>query len=105
MKIHEGQKLWFVGDHRYHGHDFQIEVSVEKVGRKWAILDNGARVNIKTFRTDSFAKCYLSKEDYEEERNLNNAWYDLVKKVRGWGPVPDGVTEDDIKKASELLKL
>lgn len=85
------------------------EVTVEKVGRKWAIIANGRyRIDIKTLRADggnycSPGTCYLGKDAFLEERETNEAWNILRQKI-GYRP-PGGVTKVDIQQATQLLKI
>ncbi len=76
--IQVGQKLWRVASRRRGGNGF--EVTVSKVGRKWAELDGYAtgRIDLETLCVDggnymSPATCYLSRESYEAECTLRAA--------------------------------
>lgn len=62
MKLSEGQKLWWVPQHSL-GMKGR-EVTVLKVGRKWAELDNGERIDLETLISDGGryapnGRCYL----------------------------------------------
>jgi len=104
-KLIEGQTLWWVPQRS----KYAQEVVVLKIGRKWAQLDNGERVDIATLVADAggyspSGRCYLSKEAYEEKVALSKAWSALVDSFRCRN-VPDGVTVDDIEAARKLLRL
>ena len=107
-KLEVGQKLWVVWSSK---HRSPCSVEVEKVGRKWAEIPNGYRINLETLYIDgrgytSPGRCYLSKKQYEQEKAVDEAWWDLCRMLRGWwGDAPDGVTVEAIAKARELLGL
>jgi len=50
-KLIEGQKLWWVPQRNRHAHE--KEVTVLKVGRKWAQLDNHERIDLETLVADA----------------------------------------------------
>ncbi len=90
MKV--GDKLWHVvNDRRYFN---EYEVTVTKVGRVWAELNNDPkfRVNIESMYIDgrgytSPGACYYSKENYEEEKNRGEAWKAFRKELEYiWSP-------------------
>lgn len=107
-----GQKLWFV----YNTYSYRrleraegSEVVVEKIGRNWAHLSDGHRINKESMVADggkhsSPGRCYLSKEHYDAEIQLIRAWREFAQRVPMYG-VPKGVTIEDIKAAAALLKL
>ena len=106
-KLAEGQKLWWVPNRSRFAQ--QKEVTVTKVGRKWAQLDNNERIDIETLVADAGqyspnGHCYVSRESYEESVALSNAWSNMKRDLQ-YGASPDGVTIEDIEKARQLLKL
>jgi hypothetical protein len=83
-------------------------VTVHKVGRKWAEIDSGRRVDLKTLAVDggeysSPADCYLSREEYEAEVRRNELFHRLVRRIGHL--VNNGVTADDIVAAAKLLRV
>lgn len=106
-KLSIGQKLWWVP----HQRKWQQpkEVTVLKVGRKWAQLDNNERIDLETFIADagqysSPGRCYLSQEEYEAKVTIGSAWSNLKRSIDYKSP-PDGVTVEDIEAARQLLRL
>ena len=106
-KLIEGQKLWWVPQR--HRNANEKEVTVLKVGRKWAQLDNNERIDIETLVADagqysSSGCCYLSREEYEQCKALTQAWSKLKHDLQYWRN-PEGVTIGDIEAARKLLGL
>lgn len=62
MKV--GDKLWFVPGHSRAGAGY---VTIEKVGRLYLTLSNRRRADKHTLRTDYCSRCYLSKEEHDNE--------------------------------------
>lgn len=106
-KLIEGQKLWWVP--RRNRYAQPKEVTVTKVGRKWAQLDNHERIDLKTLVADAgqyspSGCCYLSREEYEQAEALAQAWSNLERDLRH-ARKPDGVTICDIAAVRQLLGL
>ena len=110
MKIKAGDKLYYIPtrngarDGRY--------LTVVKVGRKWAQLDNSERrplrIDVNTLWADggnysSPGRCYVSKEGYLAEERANYLCRELARRI-GYHP-NDGVTISDIQEAAKLLKI
>jgi hypothetical protein len=108
MALSVGQKLWFVPyEHRRNPpHD----VTVTKVGRKWATLDNGHRIDVETWQADggdcsSPGKCYPDRAAWENEQDRQAAWNVLRRAVGDtWRP-PAGVTVEGVVEAMRLLGI
>lgn len=104
-----GQTLWFVPRVRHLGQP--QEVTVAKVGRKWAELDGRrGRIAVETLAMDggeyaSPGRCYLSREAWESEVALREVWRAFQRQVERRGSPPEGVTEDTIRQAVTLLRL
>lgn len=99
-----GQKLCFVGTHRYN--KGPTEVTVTKIGRKWAYLDNGEKIDSVTLWADggqygSPGRCWLSEHDWMQEQERCRLWLELHKRL-SFRP-PDGVSIDTIRQASAML--
>jgi len=106
-KLTEGQILWWVPQSQRHA--LPREVTVTKVGRKWAQLDNRERIDLETLVADGggFSApgcCYLSQEHHEGVMALHKAW-DGLKRDLEYKSVPTGVTAADIAAARQLLGL
>lgn len=102
-----GQTLWFEGAHRHNAG--LSEVTVTKVGRKWAQLSNHERIDVQTLYADggqyvSPGRCWLSKVECDAEANRQAAWSDLVKMIQHAYRAPEGVSEVNIRRAISLLK-
>ena len=106
-KLQEGQKLWWVYSSSRRGQP--REVTVTKVGRKWAQIDNNCRIDIETLLADggdhmSPGGCYLSKDIYDAEVALQKAWSGMKRDIQ-YAPIQDGVTVVDIEAARTLLRM
>ena len=105
-----GDTVWLVWNERRRGAPRDAVVS--KVGRKWVYIDNGYyRFDVDTWRVDggkhmSPATIYESKETWEKEESLENAWRRFAENVRNqYGTVPSGATEEAIEQAAKLLGI
>lgn len=106
-KLQEGQKLWWVYSSNRRGQP--REVTVTKVGRKWAQLDNNCRIDIETLLADggdymSPGCCYLSKDIYDSGVALQKAWSEMKRDIQ-YASTPEGVTVVDIQAARTLLRM
>ncbi len=107
MSLEVGQKLWFVPNSRRGN---PKEVTVEKVGRRWATLDISERVDVNTLEVDAgefttWATCYLSEEDHRKIVELSVAWSDFAQELRSMYSRPKSVTLEDIVKCREILGM
>ena len=108
-----GDRLWYVPTMRDGNPKF---VRVSKVGTKWAhIVDDAdprwdqGRIHAKDLWLDcggysSRAQCYVSKEAYEDQMAVFEAWRNLVSSLQ-YKSAPNGVTVEDINYARTVLKL
>lgn len=87
-------------------------LTVSKVGRKYATLGEGynpLRADLETGRIGdnsfSYGKAWPSKEAYEDNKRLQDAWNNLRKSIDNKRQAPDGVTKEDIDSAIAILKL
>lgn len=101
-----GQKLWYVPRHR--GSGKPREVTVKKIGRIWAELDYGGRINIDTLEADggqypSPGRCYLSRADYERENYRERLWTALKGRLDRRYRAPADISADRIIQAAEIL--
>ena len=102
MKV--GDELYFVD---YVG--FGNYVKVTKVGRVWAYIDNGYRIDLQTLRADggeysSPGRAWKSKEEYDESVARDKLWLIfrmLVREVR----VDNDLTIEKIAKAAHELGI
>lgn len=106
-ELQAGQKLWFVPSQRYLGASREVEVT--KVGRIWAQLSNGHRIDKTSLVADgggymSPGKCYPSETEYNKKVELTAAWNALAATMRH-AAIPEGVSLDDIKSAQALLRI
>lgn len=98
-----GQKLWLQSSVRYL---LSREVTVTKVGRKWAYIDNERyRIDKETLDIDgdgycSPGKCYHSKDEYEALLALYDRWRGLSKKM---DCMPLDMTFEKINQIEQLL--
>lgn len=107
-KLTVGQKLWYVpSDSRYAGQ--ACEVTVERIGRKWANISHGYRIDLADWWVDggqhsSPGRCYASKEAWDDEGHRQKAWR-AVREGFGYRGAPPGITIDAIYQAAALLGI
>lgn len=105
MKLTVGQKLWLVRGHRKQNN--QREVTVTKVGRKWAEIGFEGRIDMDTLTVDSggymsSGACYQSKEDYDRFIALQGAWQAFRDRVsREHGPAQ--ITVDELRRCANII--
>lgn len=104
MNLHEGQTLYFV--RRGGRGSAPGAVTVTKVGRKWAALDNGHRIDVQNLEVDgrgynSPGRCYLSREAYESEAARDRAWSELRRLMPY--RAPKGLDAERIHHYARLL--
>lgn len=104
-----GQKLWFDPTH-YNRHNGGFEITISKVGRKWAeykVHGVTYRVEIGTTKVDggkyiSPGTLWESQAAWEEHKALVDAWNDFARRV-SVGSAPSGLTMKELKAAKKLL--
>jgi hypothetical protein len=85
-KLVEGQKVWWVpADTRYRDQSSYVEIM--KVGRKWATLSSGHKVDLVSFYADggNFSppgRIWLSEGAWKEYRARCDAWHKLADVTR-----------------------
>lgn len=101
-----GQSLYLVPN-RGCGYRCSGVVSISKVGRKWATLDNDSKMDLQTLDIDgggysSPGKCYLSEQEYIEYKEKKDYWLRLRNKI----PIsPPACTLETLKQVAALLGL
>ena len=115
-----GDRFYRVRDSLRHGFPPTCDwVVVEKVGRTWATAHDErhpdykhlkCRFDIQTGRLhhDGFSsagRVYDSEEAYLTAVRCKDLWSELQQALRNQWAVPDGVTEIDILKAADALKI
>ncbi len=106
IQVTEGMSLWWVGSNN---RKTQEEVTVTKVGRKWATLSNGLRIDIETLAADggqyvSPGQCYESRQVYEQAIALHIAWQKFRADVRDMQR-PAHMTIEKIAEIRSLLSI
>ena len=102
-----GQKLWFVPSQRCRAKE---EVTVTKVGRKWATISNGLRIDLATWEADgdeyiSPGVCYKSKDDYDARCRLRESWDRVRTCIARTYRVPCGFTQDTVDQLAKQFGL
>ncbi len=106
IQVTEGQSLWLVASDNA---KTQRAVTVTKVGRKWATLSNGQRIDIETLAVDggqyvSPGQCYESQHVYEQAMALHIAWQKFTRDVRDMQR-PAHMTIEKIAEIRALLSI
>lgn len=106
QKLIVGAKLYYVPhDSRRHS---PRHVTVTRVGRKWADIDSGQRIDVKTLAVDaggysSPGRCWRSEEEYTRHAQLQEAWRAFRALVDKEWEAPAGVTMNQIENAKRSL--
>jgi hypothetical protein len=101
MPLIVGQELWRVA--QYRNSDCRT-VKVTKIGRKWATLDNGERVNKQTLYIDGGnGAVWPSKEAHARHVELQAAWSRFQKLAANSYRVPTDVCINQIENAARSL--
>lgn len=82
-------------------------VTITRVGRKWAELDDRSRFDVKTLKIDNRGfgqeyRVYLSREDYDTERTVTRLWRDLGYRLQSY-QVPPYMTVQTLRAIFDLL--
>jgi hypothetical protein len=100
-----GQKLWFVRSYRAGGPQ---EVTVEKVGRRWATLNIRLRCDasgcVDGGQYSSPGHCYVSREAYELKMFRIGAWQGFKRSLER-ATMPDHLTTDELTQIAEQLGI
>ena len=101
-----GQNLWFVRSERRTGEP--REVTVEKVGRVWATLDNHQRCDatgkVDGGKYQSPGHCYVSREVYELEQARLAAWWKF-KRALDRKQMPESLTLEALAQIATSLEI
>jgi len=86
------------------------DVVVNKVGRGWAELSNGHRINIQTLAADGRGYsapgyCYASQEIYEAEMARYGLWRQLTSELSRTYTPPKSVDAAAIRAAAKQLGI
>ena len=104
-----GQVLWFVPSQRGGGGQPR-EMTVRKIGRKWAAISSRAadeyRISLETLDADggdymSPGTCWLSQAEHEASQRASVAWRAFVRDVEYKSTPP----MDTITEAARLLDV
>lgn len=114
-RLMDGQVLWFVGASLGNFKNQTGEVTVHKVGRKWAELKSTSvpglsryRLNVETLVVDgqgysSPGRCYQSRLHWLNEEGPTLAWAQLRQHLLDNGPAD--MSFETIQMAAKLLDL
>jgi len=100
-----GQKLWFVSSQN---RVQESEVTVSKVGRVWAHLDNGYRCDhfgeVDGGVYSSPGRCYVNQEAYQLAQDRKNAWAKFKRDLE-YKHMPESLTIETLAQISATLDL
>ena len=106
-KLSVGQQLFWepTNSHR----ESTRMVVVTRVGRKWATLDNGERVDLDTLWADggqysSPGRCWPSEQAYRVALEADQIWMAFKRSIQLQGR-NGAVTAQDIRRAAAILYL
>lgn len=107
MKLHVGQKLWFVPSQSYFGNP--REVTITKAGRKWATADGlHQRINVDTLKVGEdlfYGACHVCRERYEETAGMEKDWRDIIQTFSRRYSKPDFITRADLDDLKRILRV
>lgn len=83
-KIKVGDTLWYVK--RRNGYNDECEVTVIKVGRKWATISTNERMDLESMSVEApyyagHTQCYTTKQDYANEQEAKEKWEIIRGKI------------------------
>lgn len=113
MKLTVGQKLWWVPVNTWtvlHGNEGR-EVTVIKVGRRWATVTHGAshfRIDFDGLREERAnyglsGRCYLNSTEYKEKLAVDHEWRWLRHMIPGSAPAH--ITFDAIQLIASVIGI
>ena len=107
MDLKVGQKLWWVPSEHRRGEPYFVTVT--KVGRVWAQLDNGYRIDSNLIADgngySSPGRGHRSKDEYEADVKTKERWSRFRQLVSSIYKTPVGISLADIEQAEKMLKL
>lgn len=89
----------------------KINVTVTKIGRKWAYLSNGYKIDKNSLKSPpkdnliSPGRCFLSHQDYLDKKKIYEKFEKIKRVLQHIDKLPDDVTLENLKKVEELLQL
>lgn len=93
--------MWFVPSRKGQS---PRELTITNVGAKWVACGEDGRIDRKTLRPESLdGVCYPSREAWEQERALKDAWDALAFMVQCG--LPRGVSLEQVQAARKILGL
>lgn len=106
-ELTEGMTVFIRWAHRAHVRELS-EMTVGKVGRKWAKLSGGYRLNVSDLTLDggnysSPGRAYLSKGDFETDLENEKTWSAFRNEVEKL--LRPRLSASAIRQAAELLGL
>lgn len=107
LKLRKRLMVWFQSSVVYQPSE---PVRVMELDTYWAVLSNGYRCNRYTGEVDgkgerSPGTVYASKEDYERELLLLNAWRKLQRDIANKKFLKEDLTRRNILQVRRLLNL
>jgi hypothetical protein len=109
MQVEVGQKFFAVYPSYRQADDPRTEeITVTKVGRKWAHFGEGwltGRFEIEDGSIDGNGKVYASRAQWDQERAMETAWAAVRNKVSGMWRLPEHLTVADLAELKRLLLI
>ena len=107
FSLTKGQVLYYVPFEPRRNPPF--EATVVKVGRKWAELDRGRRIDLTSGTVEypgwgGHDRVFESQDAYDRHAEADLLWGQLYRKLYG-AVRPSGTDSDRIRKAAELLGI
>jgi len=107
VKLTVGMELWWVPANQYRNKE---SVRVEKVGRKWATLSNGHRIDVSNLHGDcegysSPGRAWPSQADHEAYMGIVIAWRDLRNDIYKMWTAPAEIDVQTINVVRKTIGL
>jgi hypothetical protein len=108
MEVEVGQKLFAV----FRGYGYRSEprceeVTIEKVGTKYAYFGRERRFSLSNGEIDGYSggRVYVSRTQYDQEREMEKSWDAVRSAVERTWRAPAHLTVADLTELKRILRV